>query len=114
AVGLAAFASVRAGALSVAAGEWVSVRSQVELYSGLLDELRALVARNPALVLDELATRLEEAGLGRATARQASAELPLDERRLLDFAPKPIFGVDPNELGSPRTAAVSSLVLFAF
>ena len=112
-VRLAGFASLLAGALSMAAGEWVSVRSQVELYGGLLGELRRLVARNPKLVLDELVDHLEEAGFGRTTAQLASTELPLDERRFLDFTARTVFGVNPAELGSPMTAAVSSLLLFA-
>jgi VIT1/CCC1 family predicted Fe2+/Mn2+ transporter len=112
-VRLAGFASLLAGALSMAAGEWISVRSQVELFTGLLDELRRLVARNPKLVLDELADHLEEAGFGRSTAQLASTELPLDEDRFLDFAARTIFGVNPQELGSPMTAAVSSLLWFA-
>jgi len=77
-VRLAGFASLVAGALSMAAGEWVSVRSQVELYQALIGQLRGLVARNPKLVLDEMSAHLEAAGLGRETARTASAELPLD------------------------------------
>ena len=81
AVRVAGFASLIAGAFSMAAGEWVSVRSQVELFEGILAELRALVSRNPKLVLDELVSRLEDAGLGRETAQRASTELPLDEDR---------------------------------
>jgi hypothetical protein len=46
-VRLAGFASLIAGAFSMAAGEWVSVRSQKELAVGLLSELRRLIARNP-------------------------------------------------------------------
>jgi VIT1/CCC1 family predicted Fe2+/Mn2+ transporter len=112
-VRLAGFASLLAGALSMAAGEWVSVRSQVDLYTGLLAELRQLVARNPKLVLDELTEHLENAGFGHTTAQIASTELPLDEDRFLDFCARTIFGVNPDELGSPMTAAVSSLLLFA-
>jgi VIT1/CCC1 family predicted Fe2+/Mn2+ transporter len=112
-VRLAGFASLLAGALSMAAGEWISVRSQVELYSGLLDELRALVERDPELILDELTERLEDAGFGRATAQLASTELPLDESRFLRFTATTVFGIDPHELGSPMTAALSSLALFA-
>jgi len=112
-VRIAGLASLIAGALSMAAGEWVSVRSQVDLYNGLLDELRQLVARNPRVVLDELASRLEEAGFGRDTARTASTELPLDEPRFFRFASQTMFGIDPHELGSPMTAAMSSPALFA-
>lgn len=113
AVRLAGFASLLAGALSMAAGEWVSVRSQVELYTGLLVEVKALVQRDPEMILDEVANRLEEAGFGRETAQMASTELPLDEPRFLRFTSTTVFGVDPDELGSPMTAALSSLALFA-
>jgi VIT1/CCC1 family predicted Fe2+/Mn2+ transporter len=112
-VRLAGFASLLAGALSMAAGEWVSVRSQVELYEGLVGELRDLVARDPELILDEIADHLEEAGFGRETAQVASTELPLDESRFLRFASKTLFGLDPDELASPMTAALASLALFA-
>ena len=112
-VRLAGFASLLAGALSMAAGEWVSVRSQVELYSGMLAELRDLVDRDPELILDELTDHLEAAGFGRETAQVASTELPLDEPRFLSFTARTVFGIDPEELGSPATAAVTSLLLFA-
>jgi VIT1/CCC1 family predicted Fe2+/Mn2+ transporter len=96
-VRLAGFASLIAGSFSMAAGEWVSVRSQAELFAGLLDQLRQLVGRNPRLVLDELSTHLEAAGFGRETARTATT----------------LFGINPDELGSPITAALSSLSWFA-
>jgi VIT1/CCC1 family predicted Fe2+/Mn2+ transporter len=112
-VRLAGFASLVAGSLSMAAGEWVSVRSQVELFTGLLDELRRLVSRNPRLILNEMSSHLEAAGFGRETAQIASAELPLDEPRFLRFAATTLFGINPDELGSPATAALTSLALFA-
>jgi VIT1/CCC1 family predicted Fe2+/Mn2+ transporter len=64
-------------------------------------------------VLDRVAVRLEQAGMDTSTAKQASTELPLDEARFLDFTARTVFGVNPDELGSPLTAALSSLVLFA-
>jgi VIT1/CCC1 family predicted Fe2+/Mn2+ transporter len=112
-VRLAGFASLIAGALSMAAGEWISVRSQVELYEGILGRLRMLVNRHPKLILSQLAARLEEAGMARETAQRASTELPLDEPRFLRFCANTLFGVNPDELGSPMTAAVTSLAYFA-
>ncbi|HEV8626747.1 MAG TPA: VIT1/CCC1 transporter family protein [Acidimicrobiia bacterium] len=112
-VRLAGFASLIAGALSMAAGEWISVRSQVELFEGILGRLRALVQRHPALILDQLTDRLEEAGIARDTAQRASTELPLDEPRFLRFCANTLFGLNPDELGSPMTAALTSLVYFA-
>ncbi len=108
----AGFASLIAGAFSMAAGEWVSVRSQVELYHGILAEIRALVQRNPRLVLGELTTKLTDAGFAHDTAQRAAAERPLDEGRFLDFSARTVFGVNPDDLGSPMTAALGSLGLF--
>lgn len=112
-VRLAGFASLIAGALSMAAGEWISVRSQVELYEGILGRLRTLAQRHPELVLDQLTDRLEDAGMARETAQRASTELPLDEPRFLRFCANTLFGLNPDELGSPMTAAVTSLAYFA-
>jgi vacuolar iron transporter family protein len=112
AVRLAGFASLVAGAFSMAAGEWISVRSQVDLYRGVLGDLRALVIRNPRLVLGELTTKLEEAGFGTETAQRASTELPLDSERFFAFTARTVFGVNPDELGSPWVAASTSLGLF--
>jgi VIT1/CCC1 family predicted Fe2+/Mn2+ transporter len=112
-VRLAAFASLIAGAVSMAAGEWISVRSQVELYQGALAQIRALVSRNPGLMLNEVARRLEAAGFARETAHAASTELPLDEPRFLRFSSRLVFGVDEDQVGSPWVAAGSSFALFA-
>jgi vacuolar iron transporter family protein len=112
-VRLAGFASLIAGALSMAAGEWISVRSQVELFEGILGRLRTLVRHDPELVLDQLTDRLESAGIARDTAQRASTELPLDEPRFLRFCANTLFGLNPDELGSPMTAALTSLFYFA-
>lgn len=113
AVRLAGFASLIAGAFSMAAGEWVSVRSQVELYRGILAELRVLVRRNPKLVLGELTDRLESEGFSRSTAQTVSTELPLDEHNFFTFTARTLFAMNPDELGSPATAAGSSFALFS-
>jgi VIT1/CCC1 family predicted Fe2+/Mn2+ transporter len=111
-VRIAGFASLVAGAFSMAAGEWVSVRSQVELFEGLLEELRGLIRRNPTLVLGELTAHLVAAGFALDTAQRATTELPLDGPKFLDFAARTVFGLNPDELGSPWVAAASSLGLF--
>jgi hypothetical protein len=72
-VRLAGFASLIAGALSMAAGEWISVRSQVELFEGILGRLRTLVSSNPELILGQLTDRLESAG---SPARRRSGPAP--------------------------------------
>ena len=112
-VRLAGFASLVAGAFSMAAGEWVSVRSQVDLFGGVLTELRTLLQRNPQLVLEQLTAKLVEDGIGDETAQRVATELPLNEQKFLNFTANAMFGLNPDELGSPRTAALSSLALFA-
>ncbi len=112
AVRIAGLASLIAGAFSMAAGEWISVRSQLELYQGVVAELRRLTARNPRLILDELAGALMEQGLATDTSHRVAAELPLDEEHFIEFSSRNLFGVDPGELGSPWVSAVSSFGLF--
>lgn len=112
-VRLAGVASLVAGALSMAAGEWVSVRAQVEQYEGILAELRSLVSRNPKLVLDSLETKLEDFGFDTSTSKKATTEIALDEELFLAFTARTVFGLNSDELGSPMTAALSSLILFS-
>jgi VIT1/CCC1 family predicted Fe2+/Mn2+ transporter len=112
-VRIAGVASLIAGAFSMAAGEWISVRSQVELYEGIVTEIRTLARRNPRLVLDELTSKLVDTGLATDTAQRVATELPLDDQRFVDFSARNVFGFDTEQVGSPATAAVSSLGLFA-
>jgi vacuolar iron transporter family protein len=106
-VRLAGFASLIAGAASMAAGEWVSVRAQVELYGGVLNGLRDLLHRNPRLVVDRLSVKLQEIGLDTSTSKLASSEMGIEEDRLLDFAARNVLGVDPDETGSPLRCCCS-------
>src|SRR5438445_10165932 len=74
-VRLAGLASLVAGACSMAVGEYVSMRAQVELLEGvLLDEARRL-RDNPKGASAELAQAIARAGVSRRTARQAAREL---------------------------------------
>ncbi len=109
---IAGLASLIAGAFSMAAGEWISVRSQVELFDGIVGELHRLTQRNPKLLLDELTSKLEQSGLATDTAQPVSTELPLDGDQFVDFTARTVFGFDPGEVGSPRLAALSSFGLF--
>lgn len=113
AVRLAGLASLIAGAFSMAAGEWVSVRSQAELTEGVVAELRRLITRNPALVLNGLAAKLVDDGFDPGLAKKAATELTLDEAQFMAFASKTVFGIDTKAVGSPVTAAVSSFLLFS-
>jgi vacuolar iron transporter family protein len=111
-VRLAGFASLIAGAASMAVGEWISVRSNVELLSGVVGQLRTLIERNPRVVLESLVERLTLSGVAQDTAWKLVSEMPLRERQFFEFSSKTLFNLDPQDLGNPITAAVTSLVCF--
>lgn len=111
-VRIAGLASLIAGAFSMAAGEWISVRSQVELFDGIVGDLNRLAASNPRLLLDELTSKLEQSGLATDTAQRVATEMPLDGDQFVEFTARTVFGFDPGEVGSPMVAAVSSFGLF--
>ncbi|MFI6519690.1 VIT1/CCC1 transporter family protein [Spirillospora sp. NPDC050679] len=113
AVRLAGLAGLVAGAVSMAAGEWISVTAQVELFKGVLADLRGLVRDHPGVLISRLEQEFLEAGYTPATAHTAAAELSADGERLYGSAALRIIGINPEELGSPWTAALSSFALFA-
>jgi len=111
-VRLAGLASLVAGACSMAVGEYVSMRAQVELLEGLLMEEARRLRENPELARAELEQFIVHAGVSRRTARQASRELARDPAHALATYARSM-GLNPDELGSPWAAASSSLLTFA-
>ena len=82
-VRLAGFASLAAGAFSMAVGEYVSMRAQVELLERLLLEETVKLQRNPEAVRAELEEFIAKAGVSRKTARAAVRQLCRDKRHVL-------------------------------
>jgi VIT1/CCC1 family predicted Fe2+/Mn2+ transporter len=111
-VRLAGLASLVAGACSMAVGEYVSMRAQVELLEGLLMEEARRLRDNPELARAELEQFIVRAGVSPRTARQASRELARDPAHALSTYARSM-GLNPDELGSPWAAAFSSLLTFA-
>lgn len=109
---VAGFAGLLAGAISMAAGEWISVRSQVELFGGILKDIRAMVADNRNILMTQLATRLVRDGHGKETAVRAAREIADSDRNLVNTYARQVMGFNPDELGSPWRAALSSFILF--
>lgn len=108
---LAGFAGLIAGAVSMAAGEWVSVRAQVELFEGVIKDVRKLATTDKELLTDQLAARLAASG-NEKTAKASAVELAQDEQHLIDAYIRQVMGFNPDELGSPWVAAASSFILF--
>ncbi len=112
-VRLAGVAGLVAGAVSMAAGEWVSMQAQRELLEAELARERIELANNPENETAELATRYRARGLGAADARRMAEAVAADPEIALEVHAREELGVDPGSLGSPWGAAASSLVAFA-
>jgi VIT1/CCC1 family predicted Fe2+/Mn2+ transporter len=112
-VRLAGLAGLVAGAISMAAGEYVSMSAQTELLERELDVERQSIARDPDYEEQELAEIYKARGIDETTADQLSSELMRDETIALEVHAREELGVDPNALGSPYGAAASSFVSFA-
>jgi VIT1/CCC1 family predicted Fe2+/Mn2+ transporter len=111
-VRLAGLAGAIAGATSMAAGEWVSISAQNEMVLRELAVERRELEHNPASETAELAAMYEGHGMTRQIALDAAADVMRVPEAALTVHAREEFGVDPNELGSPWSAAGLSLVCF--
>lgn len=111
---IAGFAGLVAGAISMAAGEWISIKSQVELFTGVLGDLKRLVREDRPLLVSQLEEVYEGNGLDSRTAKKAVGELAAKDEDLMAEYARDVMGINPEELGSPWTAAFSSFALFVF
>lgn len=109
---LAGLAGLIAGAISMAAGEWISVKSQVELFEGVLRDLKKMVVDDRQLLSDQLQGNLKQTGVEELTAATAVQEIGRKDENLFTLYATRVMGVNPDELGSPWTAAISSFLLF--
>jgi vacuolar iron transporter family protein len=109
---VAGFAGLLAGAISMAAGEWISVKAQVELFEGVLDDVRQAIKAERITLTKELAKNFESHGIDKQSAKQAASDVASDDKMLLSMYSSQVIGVNEDELGSPWTAAISSFLLF--
>lgn len=109
---LAGLASLVAGAASMAVGEYVSMAAQVELLQRLLTDYREHLKTAPEQAREELEEFIQRGGVRQATAHNASHQIALVPDRALAVYARSL-GLDPEELGSPWRAAVTSLLTFA-
>jgi len=106
-------AGLLAGALSMAAGEYISVRSQREFYEHQMDLERKELAEYPEAEAEELALIYHARGIDMDEARRISAVLLSHPEQALDVLAREELGLNPNDLGSPYGAAGSSFISFA-
>jgi vacuolar iron transporter family protein len=106
-------AGLLAGALSMAAGEFISVRSQREMYEYQMALEREELAEYPEEEAEELALIYQARGVELAQARAVSRALLSNPQHALDVLAREELGLNPDDLGSPWQAASTSFVAFA-
>jgi vacuolar iron transporter family protein len=111
---LSGLAGLLAGAFSMAAGEYVSVRSQRELFEHQIGLERDELAEYPEEETEEVALIYQARGLPLEQARALAGRVMQDPERALDTLAREELGLNPDDLGSPWGAALSSFVSFAF
>ncbi|MCP5028299.1 MAG: hypothetical protein GY929_18635 [Actinomycetia bacterium] len=111
-VRLAGLAGLLAGGISMAAGEYNSMKVQAELFEREIALERQELARNPEIEMAELAARYESRGIDADLARRIAQQIMADPEIALEVHVREELGIDPDGLGSPLAAAGSSLVAF--
>jgi VIT1/CCC1 family predicted Fe2+/Mn2+ transporter/rubrerythrin len=110
---LAGVAGLLAGSFSMAAGEYISMQSQRELFERQIALERAELEAMPAEEEAELAAVYRSKGFTQAEAETIAARMFKDPKQALDTLVREELGLDPDQLGSPWGAAAGSFVAFA-
>lgn len=106
-------AGLAAGAFAMAAGEYVSVRSQRELFEYQIGLERDELKQYPEAEAQELALIYAAKGLPRKEANKLAKQIVADPQHALDTLAREELGLNPADLGSPLSAAASSFLAFA-
>ncbi len=109
----AGVAGLLAGALSMAAGEYISMRSQREMFEYQIGLERDELAEYPEEEAEELALIYAARGMDLEQARGITRELVKNPEAALDALAREELGLNPDDLGSPWGAAIFSFLAFA-
>ncbi len=110
---LAGVAGLLAGAFSMAAGEYISMRVQREVFERLIHLEAHEIGSNAEAERRELASLYERKGISAELAERIAEEVMRRPETALETHAREELGLDPREgLGSPWAAAGSSLVMF--
>ena len=97
----------------MAAGEYISMQAQRELFERQLAVEKEELETSPEEERQELALIYRAKGLPKEDAERMSALLLVDKKAGLDTLAREELGLDPEDLGSPWRAALSSFIAFA-
>jgi VIT1/CCC1 family predicted Fe2+/Mn2+ transporter len=106
-------AGLLAGALSMAAGEYISMRSQREMFEYQIGLERDELNEYPEEEAEELALIYAARGMDLEEARRITRELVKNHDAALDALAREELGLNPDDLGSPWGAAIFSFLAFA-
>ena len=109
---LAGVAGLIAGACSMAAGEYVSMRAQRELFERQIALEEIELQLMPEEEEAELALIYRAKGVPAAEAEQLASRIMENPDVALDTLAREELGLDPAQLGSPWGAAISSFLAF--
>lgn len=109
---LSGVAGLLAGAFSMAAGEYISMRSQRELYEFQIRQEEEELARYPEEEAEELALIYSARGLPIDEARVMTRRMVQNPEQALKTLAREELGLNPDDLGSPWGAAISSFLSF--
>ena len=110
---LAGLSGLLAGASSMAAGEYVSMKAQRELFERQIELEAAELAVTPEEEVAELALIYRAKGLNKDEAERLAGRLTEDPNIALDTLVREELGLDPTQLGNPISASVGSFFAFA-
>jgi VIT1/CCC1 family predicted Fe2+/Mn2+ transporter len=110
---LAGVAGLLAGSFSMAAGEYVSMSGQREMFEREIALEREELQEKPEEELEELVLIYRAKGMPPGQAREIATRIMSDREVALDTLAREELGLNPDELGSPWSAAISSMVAFA-
>jgi VIT1/CCC1 family predicted Fe2+/Mn2+ transporter len=110
---LAGIAGLLAGAFSMAAGEYISMQSQRELFERQIALERAELEAMPEEEEAELAAAYRAKGFPQEEAARIAHRIFQDPKVALDLLVREELGLDPDQLGSPWGAAGGSFLAFA-
>ncbi|HXT92928.1 MAG TPA: VIT1/CCC1 transporter family protein, partial [Trebonia sp.] len=112
AIVLTGIAGLIAGAFSMATGEYISVKSQNELTQAEVELERRQHARDRGGKLNRLTQLFMDKGVSPNLAEAVARQISADPDRAVETHVREELGIDPDDLPSPRTAAVASFLSF--
>jgi VIT1/CCC1 family predicted Fe2+/Mn2+ transporter len=111
---LTGIAGLLAGALSMALGEWISVKSSQELFENQMDLEMEELETNPEGEEKELVLIYMAKGIAEEQAMQMAKNIIENKEQAHEILVKEELGINPEDMkGSAMEAAIASFIMFA-